>query len=86
MPYVFTEHGVAMLAGVLKSKKTIEVNIEIIRAFIILREMVISNKELWYKIDQMEKKYDKQFKIVFDAIRQLMIDDEKPKQRIGFSG
>ena len=72
LPYVFTEPGVAMLSSVLSSERAIAVNIEIIRAFIKLRHMLASNAELARRLDQLESKYDKQFKIVFDAIRQLM--------------
>jgi hypothetical protein len=84
-PYAFTEHGVAMLSSVLNSDRAIEVNIAIMRAFARLRRMLASNAELARKLDALEKKYDTQFKIVFDAIRQLMIPPEaKPKRQIGF--
>ena len=72
LPYAFTEQGIAMLSGVLKSPRAILVNIEIMRAFVMLRRMLASNAELAGKLDQLEEKYDRQFKIVFDAIRQLM--------------
>jgi DNA-binding PadR family transcriptional regulator len=68
-PYAFTEQGVAMLSSVLRSKRAVQVNIEIMRAFLQLREMLASNVELARKLKQMEKKYDEQFKIVFEAIR-----------------
>ncbi len=82
----FTEHGVAMLSSVLNSKRAIQVNIEIIRTFVRLRRILASHSELARKLDALEKKYDAQFKIVFDAIRQLMAppEPETPKKRIGF--
>ena len=83
-PYAFTEQGVAMLSTVLKSKRAIEVNIQIMRAFVKLREMLATNKDLARKLTALENKYDEQFKVVFDAIRVLMTEDEKPKRRIGF--
>jgi hypothetical protein len=84
-PYVFTEQGVAMLSSVLKSKRAVQVNIAIMRAFVELREMLGSHKDLARKLEQMEKKYDAQFKVVFDAIRELMKPPETPpKRRIGF--
>jgi hypothetical protein len=85
LPYVFTEQGVAMLSGVLRSERAISVNIEIMRTFVRLREILSSHKELARKIEQMEKQYDAQFKIVFDAIRQLMNVPGKSKKRIGFT-
>lgn len=84
-PYVFTEQGIAMLSSVLRSKRAITVNIEIMRAFVRLREMVSSHKELAKKLNDLEKKYDAQFKVVFDAIRQLMTPVKpKDKRKIGF--
>lgn len=83
-PYAFTEQGVAMLSSILKSKKAIEVNILTMRAFVKLREMIASNKDLAIKLEELEKKYDAQFKIVFDAIRQLMTPPEPKKKKIGF--
>jgi hypothetical protein len=86
LPYAFTEQGVAMLSSVLNSGRAIKVNIEIMRAFVRLRQILASNKELAKRLDELEKKYDAQFKIVFDAIRQLMApqEPETPKKRIGF--
>ena len=85
-PYAFTEQGVAMLSSVLHSPKAIQVNIEIMRAFVKLREMLSSHKELAHKLEELEKKYDKQFAVVFTAIRQLMEPPPvKPKGRIGFN-
>ena len=83
-PYAFSEQGVAMLSSVLNSDRAIEVNILIIRAFVKLREMISSHKDLARKFDELEKKYDGQFQIVFEAIRQLMAIEEKPKSKIGF--
>ena len=80
----FTEQGVAMLSSVLRSKRAIQVNIEIMRAFIKLRQMYISHKDLKRKIDAMERKYDEQFQIVFEAIKQLIAEDEKTKKKIGY--
>lgn len=84
LPRVFTEQGVAMLSGVLKSKRAVQVNIQIMRAFIQLREMLMNYKELKEKIEKMEGKYDKQFRAVFDAIKQLIIQEEQPRKEIGF--
>jgi phage regulator Rha-like protein len=84
LPYAFTENGVAMLSSVLSSERAVEVNIQIMRTFTRLREMLLTHKDLQRKIDNMEKKYDHQFKIVFDAIRQLMTPDEPKKKPIGF--
>jgi phage regulator Rha-like protein len=84
LPYAFTEQGVAMLSSVLNSDRAIKVNIEIMRAFVSLRQMLASNKELAKRFDELEKKYDSQFKVVFDAIRQLMIPPEPKRKRIGF--
>jgi len=85
LPFVFTEQGVAMLSSVLHSERAIQVNISIMRVFTRLREMMLSNSDLRRKIDAMEKKYDQQFTVVFDAIRKLLEPDEvKKKERIGF--
>jgi len=83
-PYAFTEQGVAMLSGVLNSKRAVQVNIAIMRAFVKLREMISSNKELAKKLIELEKKYDMQFKVVFDAIRELMKHPEPKEKKIGF--
>jgi len=83
-PYAFTEQGVAMLSSVLRSKRAIQVNIEIMRAFIKLRKILASHVELARKLEALEKKYDSQFKVVFEAIRQLMAPQEAPNKRIGF--
>ena len=84
-PYVFTEQGVAMLSSVLRSPRAVAVNIEIMRAFVRLRQMLASHADLARRLDELEKKYDSQFRAVFDAIRQLMVPPETPKKRrIGF--
>jgi len=83
-PYAFTENGVAMLSSVLSSERAVEVNIQIMRTFTRMREMLFTHKDLQRKIEDMEKKYDTQFKVVFDAIRQLMKPDEPKKKPIGF--
>ncbi len=84
LPYAFTEQGVAMLSTVLKSKRAVRVNIEIMRAFVRLREILATHKDLARKLEALERKYDAQFKIVFDAIRQLMTPPEPKKRKIGF--
>jgi len=84
-PMVFTEQGVAMLSSVLNSKRAIQVNIQIMRTFTKLREMLATNKELREKIEKLERKYDQQFRVVFDAIKKLLSPKEKPKSDIGFS-
>jgi len=84
LPYAFTEEGVAMLSSVLNSKRAVMVNIEIMRAFVRLRRLLSSNAELAKKLDALERKYDAQFKAVFDAIRELMAPPDKPKRSIGF--
>jgi flagellar capping protein FliD len=81
---VFTEHGVSMLSSVLNSPKAVQVNIQIMRTFAKLREIMTQHKDLSQRLDDLERKYDAQFKIVFDAIRQLMTPPEKPKKMIGF--
>ena len=80
----FTEQGVAMLASVLRSKRAILVNVEIMRTFVRLRQMLASNSELSRRLDELEKKYDRQFKVVFDAIRQLMSPPPPDHKPIGF--
>ena len=83
-PYAFTEQGVAMLSSVLRSKRAVQVNIQIMRAFVHLREMIATHKDLARKLEALEKKYDAQFKGVFDAIRQLMASPEPKEKKIGF--
>jgi hypothetical protein len=85
-PYAFTEHGILMLSSVLNSERAVQVNIEIMRAFVRLRALIASNKDLAKRLEELEKKYDSQFKVVFDAIRELMTPVEPPPKprRIGF--
>jgi hypothetical protein len=84
-PLVFTEQRVAMLSSVLNSKRAIQINIEIMKTFVRMREMLISNREMAKRLDELESKYDKQFDVVFDAIRQLMAPPPVPtKGKIGF--
>ncbi|HCN78866.1 MAG TPA: DNA-binding protein [Verrucomicrobiales bacterium] len=84
-PYAFTEQGVAMLSSVLRSDRAVQVNIAIVRAFVRLRQMLSTNAELARKLEAMEKKYDGQFKVVFDALRQLMAPPPAgSKKEIGF--
>ena len=85
LPRVFTEQGVAMLSSVLRSKRAVKVNIEIMRTFVKLREMLASNAQLSRKLNALERKYDTQFKVVFDAIRQLMAPPVAKKKQIGFN-
>lgn len=87
LPYAFTQEGAAMLSTVLKSKRAMEVSVGIMRVFVKLREIIMTNKQLREKIEKMEKTYNKQFQIVFTAIKQLAVvqdDDENQKQEIGF--
>ena len=84
LPYVFTEQGVAMLSGLLNSERAVVVNIEIMRAFVKLRQLLASNTDLARRLDELESKYDKQFKIVFVAIRQLMAKPARDHKEIGF--
>lgn len=83
-PYVFTEQGVAMISGVLNSSRAIEVNIAIMRTFVSLRKMLSSNEELSRRLHELETKYDKQFRIVFEAIRELMTPPEPKRNQMGF--
>ena len=84
LPYAFTEHGALMAANILNSPRAVQVSVQVVRAFIRLREMLASHKELARRLVEMEKKYDKQFKFVFDAIRELMEPPEPKKRPIGF--
>jgi hypothetical protein len=83
-PMAFTEQGIAMLSGVLKSQKAIDVNIAIMRTFVHLRKMFLENKELNRRITELEKKYDEQFQSVFEAIKQLIDVKSEPRKAIGF--
>jgi hypothetical protein len=86
MPFAFTEHGVVMLSNVLNSERAIEVSIEIVKVFIKLRQMALAHKDVWKKIDEMEKKYDSSFKIVFDALKSILIaGPDKPVRIKGFA-
>ncbi len=86
VPYAFTEQGVAMLSSVLRSKRAVRVNVEIMRAFVRLRQMLATHADLARKLAALERKYDTQFKVVFDAIRELMTAPEPKKKRpIGFA-
>src|SRR5690242_7784750 len=84
LPYVFTEQGVAMLSSVLRSPRAVRVNIEIMRAFVRLRQILQTNADLAKRLDALERKYDGQFRIVFEAIRELMAAPVAPGKRIGF--
>ena len=84
LPHVFTEHGAIMLATILNSPIAVQASIQVVRAFVRLRQMLASNADLARKLDTLERKYDAQFKVVFDAIRQLMTPPEPKRQQIGF--
>ncbi|HEX3721040.1 MAG TPA: ORF6N domain-containing protein [Verrucomicrobiae bacterium] len=84
LPYAFTEQGVAMLSSVLRSKRAIHVNVEIMRAFVRLWQLMATHADLARKLEDLEKKYDKQFKAVFDAIRELMTPPDPQRGQIGF--
>lgn len=83
-PFAFTEQGVAMLSSVLRSERAVQVNVQIMRIFVQLRELMSTHADLARKLDEMEKKYDAQFSVVFDAIRGLMMEKEKKRPPIGF--
>lgn len=85
LPYAFTEHGAIMAASVLNSPRAVSMSVYVVRAFVRLRELLSSHRELVKRVDELETRYDGQFKVVFDAIRRLMAPPEpKPKRRIGF--
>jgi ORF6N domain len=84
LPYAFTQEGVAMLSSVLRSRRAVEVNIGIMRAFVRLRELLASQKDLARKLNELEKKFDEQFQVVFEAIRHLMASEPPPNRRFGF--
>src|SRR5262249_131171 len=84
LPYAFTEQGVPMLSSVLRSERAVQVNIEIMRAFVRLREMIATHKDLARKLEALEKKYNAQFNVVFEAIRERMTPPEPKKRKIGF--
>ena len=83
-PYAFTEHGILMLSSILNSERAIQVNIQIMRAFVRLRQMLATNANLERRLNELEQKYDVQFKVVFDAIRRLMAPVSEPRKKIGF--
>ena len=83
-PFVFTEHGAMMAANVLRSPEASKMSVFVVRAFVRLRQMLATNANLARKLESLEQKYDGQFRVVFDAIRALMAEPEKPKRRIGF--
>jgi hypothetical protein len=85
LPYAFTEQGVAMISGVIRSERAVEVNIAIMRTFVQLRRMMTSNKELAKKIESLEQKYDEQFQTVFAVIKKLIQPETKPRKMIGFN-
>ena len=84
LPVAFTEQGVAMLSSVLRSTRAVEVNIAIMRTFVQLRRLMDTNRDLARKIEALEKKYDEQFAVVFEAIKELITPPSPPKKRIGF--
>lgn len=84
LPYAFTEHRAIMAANVLNSHRAVQASVQVVRAFIQLRRMLVSNTQLSRKLDELEKKYDRQFKVVFDAIRQLMTPPPVSPKAIGF--
>jgi hypothetical protein len=84
VPHAFTELGVAMLSSVLKSKRAVQVNIQIMRTFAALRELLTTHKDIARKLEEMENKYDQKFTIVFEAIHQLLVPPDPPKRKIGF--
>jgi hypothetical protein len=84
LPYAFTEHGAIMAASVLNTPRAVEVSVYVVRAFVKLRVMITSNTEIARRLDELEQKYDAQFRVVFDAIRQMMAPEEKGRKEIGF--
>jgi hypothetical protein len=85
LPYAFTEQGVAMLSSVLRSERAVQVNIEIMRAFVRLRQLLRSNEELARRLDEFEDRYDEQFEAVWDAIRELISPPSGPRRPLGFT-
>ena len=84
LPYAFTEHGALMLANVLNSERAAQTSVQVVRAFVRLRQMLASHADLARKLDALERKYDRQFKVVFEAIRQLMTPPQTKRREIGF--
>ena len=85
LPLVFTEHGAIMAANVLNSERAVRASVEVVRAFVHLRKIIASNAELALKLEELEKKYDRQFKVVFDALRELMAPAPTTRKQIGFN-
>jgi len=84
LSFAFTEQGVAMLSSVLNSERAVQVNIQIMRTFTRLRQMLTNHEDLRQKVEDMESRYDEQFRVIFEAIKQLISEEEKSKQKIGF--
>lgn len=84
LPHAFTEHGAIMLASLLNTRIAVQASVQVVRAFVRLREILATHKDLARKLEELEKKYDAQFKVVFEAIRQLMARPESPRRSIGF--
>ncbi len=84
LPFAFTEQGIAMLSGILNSKQAIDVNIAIMRTFVQMRTWLTAHRELARKLEELERKYDKNFQVVFDAIKKMIAADERPRRPIGF--
>ena len=84
LPYAFTEHGAIMAANVLNSERAVQASVQVVRAFVRLRQLLTSHAELAHKLDELEGKYDRQFRILFDAIRQLMSPALTGRKQIGF--
>jgi len=84
LPYVFTENGVAMLSTILRSERAVKMSVFIIKTFVRLRELITSNEELKQKIEELELKYDKQFQVIFDVVKQLIEKEDKPRNPIGY--
>lgn len=84
LPYAFTEHGAIMLASVLNSRVAIEASVQIVRAFVRLPEMLSAHKDLPPRLAELERRYDDQFRVAFDAIRELMAQEQQPRRQIGF--
>ena len=84
LPYAFTEHGALMLANVLNSEKAVQASVHVVRAFVRLRNMLVANPELARKLQALERKYDAQFRVLFEAIRELMAPPEEKRKEIGF--
>lgn len=84
LPYAFSEQGVAMLSGILRSDKAIQINIMIMRAFVKMREMIDQNKELKARLNELENKYDQQFQVIFDALKKIIYKENEPRKPIGF--